>query len=253
MRLLCNSIPKSGTYLLAAIANYCGYRDGLLRFVEGGTNVVDESNNLLRFEVNPRPDRLGRLPDGSYAPCHLAHSRDLCSFIKSNDIKHLFIYRHPADVVDSYVRFVTYSNNFRVQSDDNRRFQDQLRNNFDCDEDRFVYVFRHLRSAFNFDSGAAWLDCQACLPVKFEKLYEELLLLEHGKTGQLITGIFKYLESDASLDPYSIFSAVYGTGPTFMQEKNKIDQFKRHDLTKISEAINDSAFAAVLDLYNYEI
>jgi hypothetical protein len=89
MKLLCNAIPKSGTYLLSEIAHYCGYKDEHVRFVEGGVNIVDDNNKLIRFEIDAKPDRLNRLSDGCYAPSHLAYSEDLSSFIKSNNFKHL--------------------------------------------------------------------------------------------------------------------------------------------------------------------
>jgi hypothetical protein len=37
-----------------------------------------------------------------------------------------------------------------------------------------------------------------------------------------------------------------------MREKSKIGQYKRLDMTKISSAINDRAFAEVLELYKYK-
>jgi len=254
MRLLCNSIPKSGTYLLSAIADYCGYKDAKLRFVEGGTNVVDDDNNLVQFDTDASPSRIDRLPDGSYAPCHVAHSGGLSAFLKSSDIKHLFIYRHPADVIYSYVRFVAYSKSFGDQSAGNKQFQDQLLNDFESDEDRFNYIFCHYRSAFNFETSAAWLtDRDSCYPLKFEELYKELLMLEQGSLGPKIADMFRYLEIPVSSDPRATFAAIYGVGPTFMNEKNKIGQYRRLDATKIAPSINDPVFTSVLDAYGYKI
>jgi hypothetical protein len=251
MKLLCNAIPKSGTYLLAAIAGYCQFKDDGLRFVEGGVNVVDNKNKLVRFDVDATPEKLNRLSDGCYAPCHLAYSDELASFLKSSKFKHLFMYRHPADTVYAYARFVAYSEDF---GKDNREFQNRLLNDCESDEDRFTYIFHHFRSAFNFETSVAWLKSDSCYPIKFEDLYEELLNLENGQNGKLFPDIFRYLKISAPSDPRAMFSAIYGVGPTFMAgEKNKIGQYKKLDKKKISSVINDPAFVKVMDLYQYSI
>ena len=253
MRLLCNSIPKSGTYLLSAIADYCGLKDENLRFVEGGVNVVDDRNNLVRFDADASPNRLGRMSDGTYAPCHLAHSDALASFLRSNNIKHLFIYRHPADVIYSYVRFVAYSRSFRDQSADNEQFQNRLLNDFQSDEDRFNYVFRQYRSAFNFETSTAWLNSDAAYAIRFEELYEEILMLEQGQIGRVTSGMFRYLGISSSSNPRASFSAIYGVGPTFMDGKNKVGQYRQLDAEKIAPSINDPTFVTWLKLYGYSM
>jgi hypothetical protein len=253
LKLLCNAIPKSGTYLLSAIAGYCGFKDDNLRFVEGGVNVVDDNNNLVRFDADTSPNVLAGLADGCYAPCHLAHSDDLAAFLKANDFRHLFLYRHPADCIYSYVRFAAYSDSFGNQSDYNRKLQNHLLDDFVSDADRFNYVFQHFASGFNFETSIEWLNSDSCYAMKFEDLYDELLMLERGQIGRIIPDMFRYLGASVSQDPHTVFASIYGVGPTFMSGKSKVGQYKRLDMTKISPTINDPAFVRALKLYNYNI
>ena len=80
MALICNSIPKSGTYLLAAIAECLGYQDCLARFVDSGTTIVNDQNHEIRFENGSDAERFKRLAKGQYSPSHLTYSNAMaCS------------------------------------------------------------------------------------------------------------------------------------------------------------------------------
>ena len=252
MRLICNSIPKSGTYLLASLAKFVGLVDQNIRFVDNGINVVDDSNNMVEFITDESPGKLNRLADGGYAPSHLSFSEALAEALATGGFRHLFIYRHPGDVLYSYVRFVTYSRSFYEQSQYNRDLQDRMKSDYRSDEERLIEVFRNMRSAFNFRANLNWLTSPSCFPIRFEALYDELLLLsDNRRIGPILGAIFEYLNV-GGWSPAEIYDGIYGKGPTFMEGRDKIRQFDRLDRAVIEQVLADEEFRAMVRAYGYE-
>ncbi len=252
MPLICNAIPKSGTYLLAAIAEFCGYHDTNTRFLDHGTNIVDDQNHLLEFVEDANEDRFFALPDNGYVPCHLTYCEKLSEVFRDSRIKHLFMYRHPADVLFSYVRFVTYSKNFSDHSEATRRTQAQMQRDFDSDEQRFVHVYAQMKHNFNFVENSRWLNEPSTYAIRFEDLYSDILGLQSGEVGPLLRGLLAFVGCTPTQAPGEMYELIHGQGPTFMPTQNKNGQYKALNRDKISYVLDDPEFQKYLGLYGYE-
>lgn len=252
MPLICNAIPKSGTYLLASIAEYCGFEDTYVRFLDHGTNFVDGQNHLREYAEGNAPQRFFELPDNAYAPSHLTYDPDLADAFADGRIKHLFMYRHPGDVIWSYVRFVTYSESFATHSSDTQNTQNRMKNDFESDEQRFVHVYFQMKHNFNFVENSRWLKDTSTFTLRFEDLYTEILELREGKMGSLLDGLFEYLGHTSSEALSEMYETIHGRGPTFMPGTKKVGQYSNLDLTGISSVLNDPEFRKCLDLYGYD-
>lgn len=251
MPVICNSIPKSGTFLLAAISECLGYRDSKMRFVDHGTSYIDGSNKLKRFEENADLNRFMVAPEDSFTPSHLTHSRELAAFLSGERISNLFIYRHPGDVLYSYVRFVTYSSSFSEHSQDTMNTQQQFRNNFCSDEERFLHVFESLKGNFNFSQNANWLVEPSCLNIRFEDLFKDIQGLADGLLGPVISQIIEYLGVELSQSPEQMYRKVFGRGPTFSQLKSKVGQYEKLERAKIEYVLTHPIFETWLEAYGY--
>lgn len=251
MPVICNSIPKSGTFLLAAITECLGYRDSMMRFVDHGTSYVDGSNKLVHFEEKADLDRFKAAPEDSFTPSHLTHSHELAAFLSGEGIGNLFIYRHPGDVLYSYVRFVTYSSSFAEHSQGTLNTQNKFRNNFRSDEERFLHVFESLKDNFNFSQNASWLAEPGCLSIRFEELFKDIQYLADGLLGPMISQIVEYLEVELSQTPEQMHQKVFGHGPTFSKLKSKVGQYEKLEQTKIEYVLTHPIFGTWLEAYGY--
>lgn len=130
MRVVVNSLPKSGTHLLARVMILLG----LIEFSPGLTGALVrkiEKNILTKWkksirktpEMSPaglpidldvstnwiRKDwlqtYLAGIPDDSFITAHLPYSGDLSEFLTANGFRTIFIYRDPRDILVSYINF----------------------------------------------------------------------------------------------------------------------------------------------------
>lgn len=251
MRLICNSIPKSGTYLLGAIADFCQYQDSMLRFVDTGTNVVDANNNLVRFDPLAGPEKLAQLTPGQYAPSHLTYSPPLADYLLRHGFRHLFIYRNPYDILYSYVRFVTYSKSFAEQDGYNATLQNAMKTGFASDEERICHVFQNMSANFNFQANLGWLKSPACHAVRFEDLYGDLVALKSGTVGPYLKGVFEYVGFGADQPAEAIHARIYGVGPTFMQGEKKVGQYLQLDREKLAPVLDDPGLKEAVRQFGY--
>ena len=153
---------------------------------------------------------------------HLTYSQELDEYIGKAGVKQLFIYRHPADVICSYVNYVSNSKRFAQHNEKNRVLQDKMRLDFKSDEERFVYVFTTMKKSFNFELNAGWLKSSTCFAVKFEGLYTKVLALRQNIIGPLLQRVFEFLGREPHYKADELFEKIYGNGPTFSENTNKI-------------------------------
>jgi hypothetical protein len=99
---LANSVPKSGTHLLHQILNG----------MPGVSNDINDQGK--KFFVNNPPvhfiedhtRRLARLGPNEFGVGHLHYTDEYAGLLKQFDLKHLFIYRDPRDVLVSLSYFI---------------------------------------------------------------------------------------------------------------------------------------------------
>ena len=117
MKVFLNSIPKSGTYLLASLAK----KSGRLSPAQGSIN----RKTALRFPASPGSegaavgigdpglasldtlaDMLRAMPDKSYLTGHVPFSVTFADLLDRHNCRHILIVRDPRDVVLSLLRYV---------------------------------------------------------------------------------------------------------------------------------------------------
>jgi len=129
MKVLVNSLPKSGTHLLGTFLE----RLGFIESVPGLTGAqVRETNrnpfrNWQKRQRRPKQNeigfwidldikgnavskewlhgRLSSIPDGCFISSHLPYSTELADFIHLHDFKILNIHRDPRDVIISFINY----------------------------------------------------------------------------------------------------------------------------------------------------
>ncbi|NEP19042.1 MAG: sulfotransferase domain-containing protein [Leptolyngbya sp. SIO4C1] len=104
-KVLINSLPKSGTFLLRRLLSL------LPQFAPRWSyhGLVAETPNLF--------DRLTNIQKGQYVSGHLYWSQALADVLETANISTLFIIRDPRDVVVSLTNYLTYRNkNHRLHS-----------------------------------------------------------------------------------------------------------------------------------------
>ena len=119
--LLINSVPKSGTYLLGKLANLLGFHELNIHFLNDAYWDYNRKGVLHKWDalkgcdsfVNPRYVRQSlrasfrRIRSGQYAVAHTDYHTEAVEAIAGANLKHVFIFRDPRDVIVSYVQFVT--------------------------------------------------------------------------------------------------------------------------------------------------
>jgi hypothetical protein len=92
-RVLANSIPKAGTFLLQRC----------LLALPGG---FDAGLHLdLRQPVDEMRARLAALPDGAVVTAHLVHEPRFVQLVRGTGVAHVLIVRDPRDVAVSYAEY----------------------------------------------------------------------------------------------------------------------------------------------------
>ncbi|MGD9226099.1 MAG: sulfotransferase [Desulfobacterales bacterium] len=117
--VLINSLPKSGTNLLAKVLQlfpglsketlHLGYSD-IYKFEQN----PDSKNNLVRIgvdfptvaSIDSIEDQLISMPDNTFATAHLPFSSVLARFLQKSGFKMILILRDPRDVVVSHAKYI---------------------------------------------------------------------------------------------------------------------------------------------------
>jgi hypothetical protein len=144
-RLLINSLPKSGTHLLAKVAELCGYQEhfaGLSKellahpkkdspplffnYREVKNTLAlrkpkeDQSksppNDILVGSITPIVadtdsfnNWLAKIAPEQYILGHIAYSANLSASLNTHNYRHLFIIRDPRSVISSLLSFITHT------------------------------------------------------------------------------------------------------------------------------------------------
>ena len=144
--ILCNSWPKSGTHLLLNMSEIIlggkgdWYKDGAIKSPPNDINLLFERIN----------ERINSHGNNFAMKGHIGYSEEILNFIKTNNIKVLFIIRDPRDVVCSTIRWVT---DLRKNWDANEYFSGLEK------EDQLSYAIKGMPSISPFsdnDSFVLW-------------------------------------------------------------------------------------------------
>ncbi len=238
-RILVNSLPKSGTHLLAKAVEQCGYTEHFdpdnlndpARITPLFFNYKEVKNGLAQLSaremvatekavcvgtltpiyVAPNVFRqwLDGMRHGKYVLGHLGRTPALTNLLHELDYKHLFIIRDPRAVLTSLLSFILdtrgmpkphfLENDFRQLSQD-ERLAFLLNGGYAPLAGVAVRGFADV-----YRSMLAWRDAPSCLFVKFE----ELVGVQGGGDEQLqreaIGRIRGYLGADNSTSLDSLY------------------------------------------------
>jgi hypothetical protein len=242
-RLICNSVPKSGTYLLVELAKLMGFVD--VGFHLNTDFVERRTTDEMTDQPRPMPLilQVAGLKDGQCAPAHFQFSFVVENYLLSNTrYKMLFIIRDPRDLVVSWVDFVYSSNAYR-SSEWNANCQVQGALTYPDDESRLAASIDGLL-AMGLEGYLPWMNSPACLTVRFEDIYREVCTTGYGPELEKVA---KYIGQ-----PISDASAVLGKGRTASSRRQtKIGVFRERMSDKNLARIAQPDFQKLVLQFGY--
>jgi Sulfotransferase domain len=162
-KIFCNSIPKSGTHLLAQI------------FLNLGFKITSNGEIRPWMTLEETENKLSSLKKKEYIVGHRHYDKEFNSLIKKNGISHVLIVRDPRDVIVSKAFYITKTPEHGLS---------YYFNNLDSRE-RFIaaingvpgkYVLKHKEQyavpgiVQIYKDYLPWLNDDNCLVTKFEDL-----------------------------------------------------------------------------------
>lgn len=192
MKVIVNSLPKSGTHLLGKLMEVLGFQEwnpgltGALirethrnplrnhlkrqRRPEAGKNGLwidlDIANNMVSREW--LHGHLNKIPDGSFVSGHLPYSAEISEFLQIHGFKILHIIRDPRDVLLSYINYQKTRANFPFHKEFNHMSLDEsIAHVLDQKKVKCIVA---APLADRIENGIGWLLDPAVYFTKFESL-----------------------------------------------------------------------------------
>ncbi len=248
MKVIINSLPKSGTHLVANLFNLLnftkvphGLTGALVRLT--GRNPINLVKKAARREKNCEiglpidldiekncikkewlHKYLNRIGDGSFITAHLPYNEELSDFLASHSFKIIYIYRDPRDVFLSLLNYHT-NKSFKPFY---KEFQ-----NADLDE-RINMLINGIRkknytlSSFTnrLNRSIGWLKDKNILKIKFEDLIGPKGKGEIENQKKTLTEILKFIELNINQEKIEyLLNHIYSKdSKTF--NKGKIGEWK---------------------------
>jgi hypothetical protein len=248
--VICNSVPKAGTYLLVELVKALG------RHVDTGYHCYTSS--ISKVHRDGRLDNERRIPaplwSSSLKPGYLcaAHVEYDALYeqqlLSSKQHKMLFIIRDPRDLVISWVDFVYNSSSYPKMRKWNEVARERGKLYYPDDASQITSSIRSLPSS-GISRYLSWIDSPACLTVRFEDLYAEL----SGETNSdfsVLDSICDYLEIPRRSP--SDLVGVIGSGLTESGRRKKVGIYKHRMSAKHLAMVLDEDFQRLVVEFGYE-
>lgn len=257
--VLCNGIPKCGTYLLKSIVANTGLWKSLpIHATHTGWRYL-HTNGKTEPHTCDIHGSVSNILNGQVIATHMEHSKSLESLIDNptpeRNIRHIMIHRDPRDAMVSYMNWATYSKKF-VTSKESEDEQRMVRTRYANDDARLSWVIgrKGIHDARPWYEYKDWLEHKNTLCVKFEDLYPELLDLEHSDDiGNTLQSIFDYLEVEPStIEPKEFFWKVYNNSRTSTELKDKVGQYKTMFSKHHHNLMDNAKYREVAKIYGYD-
>jgi Sulfotransferase domain len=252
-KVIINSVPKSGTYMLTKLigALGCFPTQKELHLNDPHCSVGTRANGRLRVHRIPSPRNMDMLKSGHSCPAHLTWSSAAEQKLTSENIRMLFIYRDPRDIVISYAKFAMYSEIYRHETPGHNAYYNVLKA-LENDQRRTEDVIINKLPIFQFFENAPWLYSTACLPVQFEAIYSDIMLLERGEIGHTLRRILVYLGMvTLPCTPEEFFAAVHNKSKTAMGGRGKVGVWRSFYDERLHKVAKNPLLRAVATLYGY--
>ena len=172
-RIFINSIPKSGTHLLAAeLEKFPDLQNSRLWIEWRTINALatkDEFREDFSLDVNRFNSYVSQVRNGQYFTGHFWYHREIHNILNSNGVKTIFVSRHPLDVISSILHYVKGLKRHVVHD----FFMNELQN----DEQRLQAILHgHPATPYmpafktTLRNYYGWMEQSDVLAVKFEDL-----------------------------------------------------------------------------------
>jgi hypothetical protein len=173
--VICNSVPKSGTYLLVELVKALGgHVDVGYHTYSSSISRVHADGSLDRERAVPAPLWASALKPGYLCASHTEYCPHLEQyFLGRKEHKMLFIVRDPRDLVISWVDFVYNSASYPKMRRWNAYIREAGTARYPDDASQISSCIRALPET-GIQNYMSWIDSPACLTVRFEELYSEL-------------------------------------------------------------------------------
>ena len=268
-----NSLPKSGTHLIARCLDLMGYQNKQKRFIaadwiENNSLIKKSIKRLLNDSLMARNSvRVGLdvsvcISDSklkkhlfcaanenvnNYILGHAPHSDLLLSLLEQSNIKTLFIIRDPRDVLVSWAHYIhKQPGHFAYAGHVGKSFEDRI---------RFILDGGYLPNGTYIESYAnilratsGWLSATSVMAVRFE----DLVGLDGGGDivcqCETIKRIAAFIGVE-NISPSNIASQIFGGTKTF--RAGKVGGWRNALSTELIDIVNDR-IAHLLPVLGYE-
>jgi hypothetical protein len=225
--VICNSIPKAGTYLLVELVKALGGHIDLRYHTHSSSICKVHSDGSLDHErAVPAPLWASALNPGYLCASHTEYCPHLEQyFLGRKEHKMLFIVRDPRDIVMSWVDFVYRSAAYPKMRKWNA-FSREAGMKAHPDEASQIASCINTFPQSGIQNFMSWLDSPACLTVRFEELYSELTERDPSVAAfPVLHGICDYL--DLPRKSPTELAGVLGAGLTSSGKTEKVAAYQK--------------------------
>lgn len=272
MRLMINSIPKSGTHLLLKLVDLLGFPENPDGFWIGANLIngrFSALNKLKRGYYNKdfvpigceTPTKVGykwlshsinSLPDNTSFGSHCLYSDKMVDLCSHSNTKIICIIRDPRSIIFSHFK--------HIESKKNHYLHDHFIN-LKNDKERLLFSIYggelkgdRMRSIVErYADFNPWMDSPEVLVIKFEDLIGENGGGSKDTQSKVINDVSKFIGIN-NVDVNKIQSSLYGLENTQTKSKTfrkgKIDSWKDEVSPELLESINEE-FEGILEKFEY--
>jgi hypothetical protein len=224
--VICNGVPKSGTYLLVELVKALGGHVDVGYHTYTGSISKVHANGAFDYErAIPAPLWASALHAGYLCASHTEYCPHLEQyFLERKQHKMLFIVRDPRDVVISWVDFVYHSKAYARMRRWNAFMREAGTAAHPDDASQISSCIASLPDT-GIQNFMSWLDSPACLTVRFEALYAELAEpTPSTASSPVLDGICDYLEIPRKA-PSELYDVI-GRGLTSSGKSRKVGAYQ---------------------------
>jgi hypothetical protein len=250
--VICNAIPKSGTYLLVELVKALGaHVDVGYHTYSSSISKVQPDGSFHHGRAIPAPLWASALKPGYLCASHTEYCPHLEQyFLAKKEHKMLFIVRDPRDVVISWVDFVYHSAVYPKMRKWNAVLRDMGTVAHPDDASQISSCIVSLPESGN-QNYLSWLDSPACLTVRFEDLYSEIFEKDDSTASfPVLHSICDYLEQPRRSP--SELTGVIGGGLTASGRNKKIGVYRNRMTRDHFDLLRSEAFQRLVVELGYE-
>jgi hypothetical protein len=250
--VICNSVPKAGTYLLVELVKALGgHVDVGYHTYSSSISKVHADGSFDYERAIPAPLWASALKPGYLCASHTDYCPYLEQyFLERKQHKMLFIVRDPRDLVISWVDFVYNSTSYPKMRKWNAYLRKTGKASFPDDASQISSCISALPHT-GIQNYLSWIDSPACLTVRFEELYSELTETDPSIVAfPVLDGICDYL--DVPRKSPSELSDIIGRGLTSSGRLEKIGAHRSRMTPDHFDLLCSETFQKLVVEFGYE-